>query len=207
MDSFEANLKYFQSIFARAGYRKPTKSAYREVFHKTFADILTHFTGQEQREELERLQEIGAAEPYPMHLLNAPRGAKEAVRSLARNYKLGIVSNRRHIGIERYFTFAKTKQYFTVVIGCESSQNHKPHPEPLLLAAKRLGVRPSECVYIGDSPTDIEAGKAARMKTILYGGKKHKDANASTKMFKKLPEIIDSLNPSSRGLAAPFSPR
>ena len=71
--------------------------------------------------------------------------------------------------------------------------HHKPHPEPLLLAAKRLKVRPSECVYIGDSHTCIEAGCAAGMKTILYDGKKNPDTSAGTKTFGKIPSIIDKL--------------
>ena len=199
MDSFEANLRYFQDIFARGGYPRPTKKAYRGVFHKTFAEILEHFAQSELEEELERLHEIGAAEPYPMHLLKAPRGAQETIRSLAKDYKLGIVSNRRQVGIERYFTFAKTKQYFTVVIGCDASQNHKPHPEPLLLAAKRLRVKAYECVYVGDSKTDIEAGIAAGMKTLLFGlpaqagRKKNTEADITTASFKKLPECISQL--------------
>ena len=66
------------------------------------------------------------------------------------------------------------------------------------LAAKRLGVRPSECVYVGDSPTDIEAGKAAGMKTILYGKRKDRDADASVASFKKLPALIAALSTTAK---------
>ncbi len=41
----------------------------------------------------------------------------------------------------------------------------KPHPAPLLEAARRLLTAPGECVYIGDDARDIEAGRAARMRT------------------------------------------
>lgn len=47
----------------------------------------------------------------------------------------------------------------------------KPHPEPLLLAAKKLNLNPMQCVYVGDHQRDIEAGRNAGMKTIAcsYG--------------------------------------
>ncbi len=47
----------------------------------------------------------------------------------------------------------------------------KPHPAPLLDAAKRLGVAPERCVYVGDAERDVSAGIAARMHTIVarYG--------------------------------------
>lgn len=45
----------------------------------------------------------------------------------------------------------------------------KPHPEPLLHAARLAGVPPGKCVYVGDAARDIEAGKAAGMATIAVG--------------------------------------
>jgi pyrophosphatase PpaX len=45
----------------------------------------------------------------------------------------------------------------------------KPDPEGALLAARELGIEPRDCVFIGDSPADIGAGKAAGMRTIWAG--------------------------------------
>ena len=47
----------------------------------------------------------------------------------------------------------------------------KPHPAPLLLASREIGVRPEDIVYVGDASRDIEAGRAAGMSTIAvcYG--------------------------------------
>jgi 2-phosphoglycolate phosphatase len=56
----------------------------------------------------------------------------------------------------------------TIVSGDQLPQR-KPHPAPLLLAAEELAVAPSHCVYIGDAPRDIEAGRAAGMQTIAAG--------------------------------------
>ena len=43
----------------------------------------------------------------------------------------------------------------------------KPHPAPLLEAARRLALAPSECVYVGDDRRDVDAGRAAAMRTIV----------------------------------------
>ena len=53
----------------------------------------------------------------------------------------------------------------TLVCG-DTTAHAKPHPEPLLEAARRLGVPASGCVYVGDDLRDVQAGRAARMTTI-----------------------------------------
>ena len=53
-----------------------------------------------------------------------------------------------------------------VVIAGDSTPHAKPHPAPLLEAARRIGVAPTGCVYIGDDHRDIVAGKAAGMATL-----------------------------------------
>lgn len=53
-----------------------------------------------------------------------------------------------------------------VVISGDSTPHAKPHPAPLLEAARRLGVPADACVYVGDDLRDIQAGRAAGMRTI-----------------------------------------
>lgn len=48
----------------------------------------------------------------------------------------------------------------------DTTPHAKPHPEPLLEAARRLRVEPSACIYVGDDLRDIEAGRAAGMRTL-----------------------------------------
>jgi phosphoglycolate phosphatase len=60
----------------------------------------------------------------------------------------------------------------TTTIVCGDTTSHaKPHPEPLLHAARLLGLSPAQCVYVGDDVRDIEAGRAAGMGTVAaaYG--------------------------------------
>jgi N-acetyl-D-muramate 6-phosphate phosphatase len=88
-----------------------------------------------------------------------------------RGLKWGIVTNKR----ER-FTHPLTKALnltdrAACIISGDTTNNSKPHPEPMLEACKRAGVKPENCVYIGDALHDITAGKNAGMKTLaaVYG--------------------------------------
>jgi 2-phosphoglycolate phosphatase len=56
-----------------------------------------------------------------------------------------------------------------VVVGGDSTPHAKPHPAPLLEAARRLDMRPIECVYVGDDERDVAAGRAAGMPTVAAG--------------------------------------
>ena len=57
------------------------------------------------------------------------------------------------------------------IVSGDTTPHAKPHPEPLFEAARRLGVAPERCVYVGDDERDIVAGLAAGMGTVAatYG--------------------------------------
>jgi phosphoglycolate phosphatase len=57
------------------------------------------------------------------------------------------------------------------VVGGDTTPHPKPHPAPLLEAARQLGVQPTDCVYVGDDLRDVLAGRAAGMATVAatYG--------------------------------------
>ena len=83
----------------------------------------------------------------------------------------GVVTNKS----ER-FTLPLTRQMplfasAGAVVSGDTTPHAKPHPAPLLEAARRLGVPPQACIYVGDDERDIVAGLAAGMRTVAatYG--------------------------------------
>ena len=52
---------------------------------------------------------------------------------------------------------------FEAIVGGDETERHKPDPEPLLFGAERLGADPASTAYVGDSPFDVRAAKAAGM--------------------------------------------
>lgn len=99
-------------------------------------------------------------------------GVTELIDALvAREMPWGIVTNKA-----ARFTdplVAATPQFATAsaVVSGDTTPHAKPHPEPLLEAARRLGVDPTRCIYVGDDERDIVAGRAAGMMTLAatYG--------------------------------------
>jgi N-acetyl-D-muramate 6-phosphate phosphatase len=86
-------------------------------------------------------------------------------------FRWGVVTNK-----SRRFTEPLTQgmplfSTASVVISGDTTPHAKPHPEPLFEAARRLGVDPAQCVYVGDDQRDIVAGLAAGMLTVAatYG--------------------------------------
>ncbi len=79
----------------------------------------------------------------------------------------GIVTNKP-IGLTRPL-IAALELKPAVLLGGDSAPKPKPDPGVLWLACAHLGVQASECLYFGDAPRDIEAGRAAGMKTIACG--------------------------------------
>jgi N-acetyl-D-muramate 6-phosphate phosphatase len=56
--------------------------------------------------------------------------------------------------------------YFQCVASGQTAPRTKPFPDPILWAAKQMGVRPEQCLMVGDTTVDIRAGKAARAQTV-----------------------------------------
>src|SRR5688500_10669099 len=84
---------------------------------------------------------------------------------------MAIVTSKSDAIARRSLSYLALDRYFPVVVGVDSTTRHKPDPEPVLLALDRLGVRPSEAVFVGDSPHDVRAGNAAGVVTVaaLWG--------------------------------------
>jgi len=81
----------------------------------------------------------------------------------------GIVTNKALRFAEPLVSGLALHSRAAVLIGGDSTPFSKPRPEPLIEAARRLGVMPSRCVYVGDDHRDIVAGRAAGMATIAAG--------------------------------------
>ena len=86
--------------------------------------------------------------------------------------KLGIVSAKRRRTVELAFARVEVGHLFDVVVGGDEHERQKPEPDLLLLALERLGAGPATAAYVGDSPFDMQAAKAAGMHAVgvTWGG-------------------------------------
>ena len=83
----------------------------------------------------------------------------------------GIVTNKPSLYTMPLLKALKLVTRCCVTICPDMLTHTKPHPEPMLKAAKALGIDPERCLYVGDHVRDIEAGRAASMTTVAvsYG--------------------------------------
>lgn len=88
-----------------------------------------------------------------------------------RDKNLAVVSNKPEEISKAITKKLGIDKFVRLVIGPESVVNIKPHPESLIKAADFFGTSPEKCVMVGDTYTDIIAGKAAKMHTcgVTYG--------------------------------------
>ena len=89
----------------------------------------------------------------------------------AKGLPLALVTNKPTPFVAPILASLDIAKYFTVVIGGDDVKNKKPHPEPLLLVAEKLGLAPADLLFVGDSRNDIQAAKAAGCSSIglTYG--------------------------------------
>jgi pyrophosphatase PpaX len=83
-----------------------------------------------------------------------------------RGHRLGIVTAKRRLTVDLAFARIPIEHLFDTVVGGDETAEHKPHPAPLLLALERMGADPEDAVYVGDSPFDMQAAKAAGLYAI-----------------------------------------
>lgn len=91
-------------------------------------------------------------------------GVEETLNKLS-DFPKAVITNKPWNFSVKILEGLGIAQYFSLVVGGDSFPERKPSPVPLLGAIEKLGFTAEECLMIGDSWVDIEAGKNAKMKT------------------------------------------
>jgi pyrophosphatase PpaX len=126
-------------------------------------------------DRVDELLEVYREHNDPLHeTLEAFAGMVDVIPRLrADGRRLGIVTAKRHrtvaLALDR---FPWLEEQFEVVIAHEDTERHKPDPDPVLKALEKLDSTPDDAAYVGDSPFDIRAAKAAGVYAIAvsWGG-------------------------------------
>lgn len=99
-------------------------------------------------------------------------GVPEAVDALkARGVRLGVVTSKLRTGTLRGLERCGLDGQFEVLVCADDVTRPKPHPEPVERAVELLGATPATTLFVGDSPHDLAAGRAAGVYTgaVLWG--------------------------------------
>jgi phosphoglycolate phosphatase len=99
-------------------------------------------------------------------------GMDELLRTLEqRSVKWGVVTNKPTRFTLPLMRALQLDRRAACIVSGDTTANAKPHPEPLLTAARQIGVPAQACLYVGDAARDVEAAVAAGMKVLIadYG--------------------------------------
>lgn len=132
-----------------------------------------------------------------LHLVNNFQNTAEILKILKRKkIKIGIVTSRLKNTKATLAAAGLKVNLFDVIITADEVKNTKPHPEGVLLALKKLKIKPSNAILVGDAIHDIEMGKNAGVKTVGvtygFGGEGVRDAKPDFIIddLRELPKVL-----------------
>lgn len=109
---------------------------------------------------------VSRAQPNTTRKFLLIPGVEEMLAALKGRYPMSIVSARHEKSTMRFLEQFDIVKYFDVIVTGLSAPHTKPFPDPIFMAADKMGVKPSECLMVGDTTVDIRAGKAAGAQTL-----------------------------------------
>jgi pyrophosphatase PpaX len=112
-------------------------------------------------------------------VISAIEGAVDAVREIRESgFRIGILSGKIMFFIRKHFREAGFNiNWFKVIVSFETTEKHKPDPEPLLFVINQLDVKPEETIYVGDAISDYECARDAKVEyfAVLTGALRRED--------------------------------
>jgi pyrophosphatase PpaX len=167
IDSIELIMSSMRHAFDGHGGRVPSDAEWRALIGRPLADSFREFVPDER--EVERL--IGRYREYQMahhdRLVRPYEGVVSAIRGFASvGHPMALVTSKSDWLASRALVHVGLDDVIPVVVGCDSCTRHKPHPEPVERALALLRSEPRDAIFVGDSPHDVEAGRAAGVYTI-----------------------------------------
>ena len=117
-------------------------------------------------------------------------GAVDAVRALARELRLGLVSGSPQVLIDLVLRALDVSECFEVAMSADDVARGKPHPDPYLGLARRLSVAPAACAAVEDSANGIRSAAAAGAHVVAIPRGEHRpDPEALNLADVVLPDI------------------
>lgn len=176
----EYHYKSWQRLCDEEGFRffsKEFNHKFRGVARMKCVDILLDAAGK-RCTNAEKLELANRKNRYFVESLEnvaedalLPGSTAILMELKKRNIKIAVASNSKNAKpiIEK----VHIGQYFDTIVDGYDIKNNKPHPEPFLLAAQRLGLDPKNCLVVEDAVAGIEAANAAGMPALGIGEKEY----------------------------------
>jgi len=175
LDSIGIYFQIIETVCDRLAIVMPPREKLRNAA-KTgefeWGQVFSGKTSEEMDDLIKQTHEI-TAKIYPKlfggNIKLIPRAKETLETILQKGIKVGVVTStpRQNMTIKMpSLVGTGIKDLLEVIIAADDAPRKKPAPDPLLEGSRRLDISPAQCMYVGDSRTDIQAGKAAGMRTV-----------------------------------------
>ncbi|MEP7064921.1 MAG: HAD-IA family hydrolase [Gemmatimonadota bacterium] len=202
-DSIALLLAAFHHTFAtHRPHLVPTDEEWIAGIGTPLITQLRHFVPDEEEAQRMILTYREFQRTHHDEMLREFEGVDETLALLkSQGHPMALVTSKSNDLAHRALTWLDLASHIDVVVGMDSTERHKPDPEPVLHALAALGCSPSDALFLGDSPHDIEAGNAAGVTSVaaLWGPfSRSVLAKASPAHYlahiRELPALVDRLD-------------
>ena len=108
---------------------------------------------------------------YANHRPQLIAGVRRVLARIARRHCLGLVTSGDRDRVARQLREFRLTRLFAARVCSGDTRHKKPHPAPLRLALRHMRLSPAACVYVGDSPEDLEMARRAGVRAIAVLGR------------------------------------
>jgi len=169
-DTRKAVVQSFQKVLTEAGCRVSNEFIARRMGIGTKKTIIDAFRECHMRLDVSTLENL-AYEKVRIQVVLADivslfEGVTELLETLHGKTKIALATMSGRKVVDKLLQAKRIAKYFDVVVSADEVTNPKPDPEVFLVAAKKLGVAPEDCMVVEDSVFGVRAAKAANMKCI-----------------------------------------
>jgi len=166
IDSYHADAQAYLAMFRELGLDWGVAELTRSYSPDWYTVYRAAGIPEERWDDADRLWRTH----YLKHPSKLMAGARQVLRRLARRHQLGLVTSGDRERVTRQLrAFQLTRKFRARVCGGDT-QEKKPHPAPLCLALRKMKLRAEECVYVGDTPEDLEMARAVGVRAIAVLG-------------------------------------
>jgi HAD superfamily hydrolase (TIGR01509 family) len=166
LDSYHADSQAFLAMFRAMGVNWGLQELEQHYSPDWYAVYRAAKIPEERWDEADRVWRTFYAK-HPSKLMAATR---RVLAQLYKRHKLGLVSSGDRDRVSQQLRrFRLTRVFRTRVLGGDTKEK-KPHPAPLLKALREMKAEAGYCVYVGDTPEDVEMARAAGVRAIAVLG-------------------------------------
>lgn len=190
VDSLKANYLHLNSLLRHFGKDMLSFEDYQENYWGShFSEQIKKIFGKISKKKYVEMKNyyVKISSSFVKNQKLYPN-VKSILRILRKKYKLALVTSTLNKITKKILEYFSLRKFFDIVIDGEMVKNPKPAPDAVLLACKKLKIKPKEAVYIGDNFQDVEAGKKAGCLTIAIA------TTSSKEELKNADKIINNLN-------------